>query len=1184
MGGRSASQGSPPTLADQGARERIARLLDESQIVEASAGTGKTRILVDRLIEVVASGAGELSGCVVVTFTEKAAGELKLRVREAIEHQRQVANAARRARLDAALEQLEEAHISTIHGFCADLLREHPVEAGVDPDFAVHGEELSGLTLFEAVFARWLDGQRRDLSPGLRRVLRRRPRRGTPAGQLLGAARTLVNHRDLPTPWEPLDLDLAAELSGFVDEELLPFAEQAREAVDQGLVRLEQLLSVLTLAEEIDGGTLADRDPERLEARLWTLRLDRWLYVRRGPAGARFEERCDAFREALEALREGVGAELAARLQQELWPCLERYEQAKRETGQLDFLDLLLRTRDLLAQDASIRTSLQRRFSHVFIDEFQDTDPLQAEILLLLCADDPAETTLERLRPRPGKLFLVGDPKQSIYRFRRADVRLYQSLRERLVAQQAATDLSLTTSFRAVPELQRAINAAFAPLLDGASGEQARYAALAPFREDRGGQPALVALPVPRPFGGGRTPRVTKKAVRTSEPDGVAAWIAWLLEESGYRVSTRRQPEADLPVAPHHICLLFRQLRGTWEGDLTRPYVEAMERRGIPHVVVGGRSFFAREEVEAAIAALRVIEWPGDELSVYAALRGPLFGFDDETLLHYRRAGGRFHARAPGDLDLEAVGLSGDSDDAEERALAARLLQVRASLGKLLGKLHAGRNHRPLAVTVSRLLSQTRCLGGFALRPNGEQAVASLLRLQELARRFQRSDALSFRGFVGYLESQLEADLADADMPLVEEGAGGVRIMSVHRAKGLEFPVVILADAACSPQTRATQLADRAKGLFAAPLCGCVPRELAERQEEEDAREQAEEQRLLYVAATRARDLLVVPTLPDAAETTFESSWLAPLTPVLAAKDAPTPASGASPTASAIAAGVTPGWHTPRVGDHRVYWADLSTLSLSPPTPRPLKDWDLIKAEGSRFDESVERYERWRAAWRARVEAGSRLGWQAQAATEVAHHGGLFSPALLRDAREVSQQRVAALGAAMLRRGEAARNFGTLVHTVLELVDPASAERDPEHLDAVARLCVRLCPPVDEGAEAEAAARARGALRHPLMVRAACAERVFREVPLALRVDPQGEPPLIIEGIVDLVFRELIEDGGAGGDEPKEAKGRWVVVDYKSDVEPTPEHLAAYRRQVAFYVQALREISGEDAEGHLLFV
>jgi ATP-dependent helicase/nuclease subunit A len=1177
----------PPRIADQAVRERVARLLDESQIVEASAGTGKTRILVDRLIEVVASGAGELSGCVVVTFTEKAAGELKLRVREAIEHGRQAASDERRGRLDAALEQLEEAHISTIHGFCADLLREHPVEAGVDPDFAVHGEELSGLTLFEAVFARWLDDQRRALPPGLRRVLRRRPRRGTAAGQLLGAARTLVEHRDLPARWELIELDLAAELSRFVDEQLLPFAEAAREAVDRGLLRLEKLLSVLTLAEEIDGGVLADRDPERLEARLWALRLDRWLYVRRGPAGAAFEQRVDAFRAAHDELRERIGAELAARLQHELCPCLERYERGKRETGQLDFLDLLLRTRELLARDAGVRATLQRRFSHVFIDEFQDTDPLQAEILLLLCADDPAETSLERLSPRPGKLFLVGDPKQSIYRFRRADVRLYHGLRARLLAQGAATELSLTTSFRAVPELQRAINAAFAPLLDGQGGEQARYAPLLPFREDRPEQPALVALPVPKPFGRGRTPRVTKKAVRASEPDAVAAWIDWLLRQSDYRVSTRRQPEADLPLAPHHICLLFRQLRGVWEGDLTRPYVEALERRGVPHVVVGGRSFFAREEVEAAIAALRVIEWPGDELSVFAALRGPLFGFDDETLLHYRRAGGRFHARAPGELDLSAVGLERldqgekEADQGAEglagaRALAARVVQVREALEQVLGKLHAGRNHRPLAETVSRLLGQTRCLGGFALRPNGEQAVASLLRLQELARRFQRSDALSFRGFVDYLESQLEADLADADMPLVEEGAGGVRIMSVHRAKGLEFPVVILADAACSPSTRATQLADRKAGLFAAPLCGCVPRELSERQEHEDEREQAEERRLLYVAATRARDMLVIPTLPEDAEATFDESWLSPLTPVLAARDESTPSSGSTPTASAIAAGVTAGWHTPRVGDHRVYWADLSTLSLAPPAPRPLKDWDLIKAEGARYARSLERYGSWREARQARIEAGSRLGWQAQAATEVAHHGGLFSPQLLRDAREVSQQRVAAPGATALRRGEDARNFGTLVHGVLELVDPALAS-DRTHVEAVARLCSRLGPPVDGHAAAEAAQRAGAALSHPLMLRAASAEQVFREVPLSLRVDPPGEPPLLIEGIVDLVFREVY-DSGEG------PRGRWVVVDYKSDVEPSAEHIAAYRRQVAFYVQALREISGEEAEGHLLFV
>lgn len=1168
----------PRRPADQAVRERIASRLEESQIVEAAAGTGKTRILVERLLEVVASGAGELAGIVVVTFTEKAAGELKLRVREAIEHGRQReqarggAGAERVRRLEQALEQLEEAHISTIHGFCADLLREHPVEAGVDPDFAVQGDEPTGLSLFEATFARWLDETRHALPPGLKRVLRRRPDYGSPITQLLQAASALLEHRDLPSLWAEVPFALAERVDAFVETSLRPLAAVLAEGVAARALPLEKVLPLLTLAEDLAPGQ--PRDYEELEARLWTLKVSRYLSIRRRHALAeRLESAVETFLEAHEAFKAASGAQLAPLLQRELVPCLERYERAKRDSGQLDFFDLLLRARELLVGDASVRAELQRRFTHVFIDEFQDTDPLQAEILLLLCADDPAETELSKLRPQPGKLFIVGDPKQSIYRFRRADVTLYQGLRERLVGEGAAVELRLESSFRAVPPLQQAINAAFAPLLDGSEG-QASYVPLAPFRPAHDEQPALVALPIPKPYGYGQ--RVTKKAVRRSEPEAVAAWIDWLLSESGWRVTTRRAPNEPVPVQAHHVCLLFKQLRTAWDGDLTRPYIEALERRGVPHVVVGGRSFFAREEVEALIAALRVIEWPADDLSVYATLRGPLFGFDDETLLLYQRAGGRFRAHKKAeDVDAEAESNASPVDAAATLAAeAAGAARVRAALA-LLGKLHGGRNHRPLAETVGRLLTETRCLAGFALRPNGEQAVASLLRLQELARRFQRSEALSFRSFIQYLEGQLEAEVADADNPLIEEDAGGVRMMSVHRAKGLEFPVVVLADVACGPQNRASELADRELGLYARALCGCAPRELQDRQEEQDAREAAEELRLLYVAATRARDILLVPTLPERKghEERFES-WLGPLDPILhAAPGETSPGSGRSSTGSALAAGVGAGWHTPQLGTHRVFWADLSRLELERPEAKPLRDWDLIKADGPRYAESVERHESWRAELDARIVSASERGWQARAATHVAHQGAFFTPALLRAARAVGTERARAAGADRLRAGEDARRFGTLVHAVLEHVDPTRAD-DVAHLLAVAKLCARLAG-VEEGAAAEAAQRARAALAHPLLLRAAQAAECFREVPLVLRVDPPGEPPLLIEGIIDLVFREAATDEDLGG---------WVVVDYKTDVDPAAEHLDAYRRQVGFYVEALAALDGARAQGYLLFV
>src|SRR5439155_951096 len=429
-----------------------------------------------------------------------------------------------------------------------------------------------------------------------------------------------------------------------------------------------------------------------------------------------------------------AGADLAPELRDELWPVVLAYDELKNRAGCLDFLDLLLRARDLVRGNAGVRRELQRRFTHLFVDEFQDTDPLQAEILLLLAADDPTVNDWRRARPVPGKLFIVGDPKQSIYRFRRADVALYEEVKRRVVDAGGAL-VELTTSFRAVPEIQEAVNAAFAPRLDG--GNQARYVPLAPFRSGVASQPAVVALPVPAPYGDFRT--IVRWKIDACLPDAVAAFVEWLVRESGWTVTERERPGERVPLRARHVCLLFRRFR-SYRTDVTHPYVRALEARHLPHLLVGGTSVHRREEVEAIRNALSAIERPEDELAVFATLRGPLF-------------------------------------------------------------------------------------------------------------------ALS-------------------DAPIVEEGTEVVRIMTVHRAKGLEFPVVTLADlTANETHAEPSRWVDAEHDLCAVRLAGCSPPELLDHAAEELARDREEAARVLYVAATRARDLLVVPAVGDGRQ----EGWLADL-------------------------------------------------------------------------------------------------------------------------------------------------------------------------------------------------------------------------------------------------------------------------------------------------------------------
>ena len=225
-------------------------------------------------------------------------------------------------------------------------------------------------------------------------------------------------------------------------------------------------------------------------------------------------------------------ADLAALLQQELAGAIERYEEMKARAGALDFLDLLLKARDLVAGNAGVRRGFQARFTHIFVDEFQDTDPLQAEILLLLASADPEQDDWRKVTPVPGRLFIVGDPKQSIYRFRRADVGIYREVCERLVAS-GARAVKLTTSFRSVPQIQACVNAAFAPVMTGDPATlQADYVPLSPHRPAIKGQPAVVALPVPEPYG---IRNLSAVKIEQSLPDAVGAFIDWLVNESGGR-------------------------------------------------------------------------------------------------------------------------------------------------------------------------------------------------------------------------------------------------------------------------------------------------------------------------------------------------------------------------------------------------------------------------------------------------------------------------------------------------------------------------------------------------------------------------------------------------------------------------------------------------------------------------
>ncbi len=1177
------------SLADQIARDRIRNDLETTLVVEAAAGTGKTSELVRRVISVLKSGRASLDQIVAVTFTDAAAGELKLRLRAEIERERQSPDASPEEKqfLTSALPQLEEARIGTIHSFCGDTLRERPVEAGIDPLFEVAPDETSR-PLFQMAFDRWFEGQLANPSDAVRRVLRRRLRRdfsrGRPATlarrrsgegprrRLRHAASELIERRDFPAPWRHaphFDRDGAIDMLIAEMKELSAWADKGDKTqwFTRSLLDLKHFVADITRVEEDMG-----RDYDGVEARLFDF-LPAWksknyvAYYKRDEFPAdELKRRRNSLKEMIQDFVQRAGADLAPRLRDDLMPIIDEYTRLKDRAGCLDFLDLLLRARDLVRDNDSVRAELQKRFTHLFVDEFQDTDPLQAEILVLLAADDSAETDWRKVRPIPGKLFIVGDPKQSIYRFRRADVALYEAVKQQVIASGGSL-VELNVSFRSVPQIQEAVNAAFSRVMGAATqpapgansvagSSQARYVPLAPHRPGVDTQPAIVALPAPEPYPAADYKKPTFWKIEESEPDGIAAFVDWLVRESGWTVTERRDATTRVPIQPRHVCLLFRRFR-SFAKDVTRPYVRALEARRLPHLLVGGSGFHAREEIEAIRNAISAVERPDDELAVFATLRGPLFALTDAQLLSYRTAHSTLHPfRQPLDDLPEATA------------------EVAAALA-VLRDLHRGRNRRPIADTIGRLLSATRAHAGFANWSTGEQALANVARLMDMARRSERTGLISFRAFVDWLVDQAETGEA-SDAPIIEEGLDGVRIMTVHKAKGLEFPVVILADMTANAARDASRWTDPEHGLCVMTLAGCSPPELLEHAEEEKQRDIEEAERVLYVAATRARDLLVVSAVGDKS---YDDRWLSALNPAIypAADRSFTPVTNhpagcpefgpdncIRPNGVLRPKGsVTPGEHQPEAGEHRTVWWDPSVLELGKEEDVGSRLNKLIAAdeEGTRSAAGVLAHQEWQdARTRVRDAAGTPTLRVVTATEHALMMAATATSTKLKGAP--SEVIVESVGIDFSRPH--GKRFGTLVHAVLSVVD---LNADAKGVQAIAELQGRLLGALKDEITAAAETVTR-ALAHPLMKRAAAASvagRCRREAPIAMRL----EDGTLVEGKADLAFLDEAEPVA------------WTVVDFKTDFE-IEGRLDEYREQILLYALAISRATSHAANGVLL--
>jgi ATP-dependent exoDNAse (exonuclease V) beta subunit len=559
--------------------------------------------------------------------------------------------------------------------------------------------------------------------------------------------------------------------------------------------------------------------------------------------------------------------------------------------------------------------------------------------------------------------------------------------------------------------------------------------------------------------------------------------------------------------------------------------------------------------VLALAVVLRAIEHPDDALSVYAALRGPFFAISDDELLVYRSKHGLSPLRPPPPEALWG----------EERSAVADALE-------LLRSLHFGRNRRTIADTITRFLDATRAYAGIASWPNGEQALANVLRVLELARRFEAQGAISFRAFVERLEDQLERG-EGVDAHVVEDRAAGVRVMTVHKAKGLEFPVVVLCDPLL-PRTseHPSRYVDPVRRLWAAPIAGCAPVELLERREEVLRADDAEEVRLTYVAATRARDMLVVPCIGDGPEPGWVDPLHAALYPDPSARRASERAPGCPefgddsvlerppevPFGSARS--VKPGLH--RIHGARVVWWDPAVLGLGRVPKGGLRGTAIFE-EGGAGAERIDAHLAWHASLEAARAAGAEPSFRVKPVTAVAHEI---------EAAHAQGQPTGALAAhaprieivhALTERTAGGKRFGTLVHAVLA---ECALDATRSEIEAMARHQGALLAAPKEEIDA-AIETALGALAHPVLREAAEADsrgECRRESPVIVPLDDGTNA----EGVIDLAYRK--EGGG------------WVIVDFKTDRERGEKIIHAV--QLGMYARAVAAATGEPVETVLLYV
>ena len=1078
---------------DEQARRAVREDLDRTLFVEAGAGSGKTACLVDRFVALVESGV-EADHIAAITFTEKAAGELVDRIRGRLEDRARQGS----GRCARALVVLDRAAVGTLHAFARRILNEHPIEAGLPPHIEVL-DEIASQVAFEARWEAFVDELLDD--PAMERPLRLLLASGASLDDLHDVAAAFDDNWDLVADragWRPPDVPELA-VDQLLDDlsAVLAMAEHCSSTTDLLLGHLEG--AVKDFAEALENATEDDARLQLLKTRLTfgNGRQANWTSIGIEVVKGRLAD--------LQAGCAALGASVQEPVLQVLASSLATFTvrgaRSRRRAGELEFHDLLVLARAVLRDPGhgpAVRAALAQRYRRLLLDEFQDTDPIQIELAVLIAAADPGHVAphWSQVELDPGRLFLVGDPKQSIYRFRRADIAMFLEARDVLVA----ASETLTRNFRTGRPIVEWLNHTFSRLITEEPGSQPAYLPLDAVREGPASGPAVSFV------GETHDPKASAARLREAEAGDVAAAIATAMVEQ-WSVGRRDGDGQETWEPPR-----WRDIAVLLPARTSLPYLEsALESAGVPFRVETSSLVYGTREVRDLMLVARAVEDPTDSLAVVAALRTPGLGCGDDDLYTWRaRHGGWWDHQAP----LPAAAPADHP--------------VGAGLG-WLGELHRERQWLAPSQVLARIVRDLRLMEAAVAERRPRDLWRRLRFVVDQCRGWEEAGGTTLRRYLRWVEGQSAEGSRVVEAVLPETDDDAVRILTVHGAKGLEFPIVVLSGLTTEMRSfsrgvevrfppAATWAIKLRKGVSTAEFELGVPLD--------EQMDQHERLRLLYVAATRARDHLVVPVhRKDRVEPRFPTSAEVLLR-----------AGGDGPNLTRLRSGTVP---SPRPGP-----------TAAGPGPAP--------AGGSPLPAPAA----WRSAHEAALEAASRP--LAVSATRLAREAAAGREAEASAARAAARDAGLAKGARDLdlppwQKGRYGTAIGRAVHGVLQTVDLATGAglSDAAAGQAAAEGVLGKEPVIE--------ALCRSALDSDVVRRAATRPH-WREVYVGI---PRGDG--ILEGYIDLLYRD--DDG-------------LVVVDYKTDAWRSEAELDAkverYAVQLAAYAEAVETALGEPVHAKIL--